>query len=224
MSLATVQDWVRRAADRRLDRVAWIDRPHGGGARGPGLGHATRGGRGQRPGSLRRRGSPPGPPRVGTPRCPRDPALGRLLLRRGDRDARRRVRRPAPPRRWDLADGAVRQADLDSFDVVSLRRTDPRDRVDVPGPRCEVGAPRVNRLVRIEVDLAHGKLRLHALRRREPSRRPLRKGIDHTDAEPSLQRVAGMSRHLPAFDQTGDRAVVALGPCSSRSEKTKWPG
>jgi hypothetical protein len=45
--------------------------------------------------------------------------IGRVLLRRGVLDGRRRVRRPAPPRGWYLPQVAQGNAELDSFDIVS---------------------------------------------------------------------------------------------------------
>ena len=44
--------------------------------------------------------------------------IGRILERRGALDARRRVRRPAPPAGWYLPDLAARTVELDSFDVI----------------------------------------------------------------------------------------------------------
>jgi hypothetical protein len=44
--------------------------------------------------------------------------IGRILLRRGALDGRRRVRRPPPPPGWHLPDVAAREAELDSFDIV----------------------------------------------------------------------------------------------------------
>jgi hypothetical protein len=44
--------------------------------------------------------------------------IGRILLRRGALDGRRRVRRPPPPPGWHLPDAAAREAELDSFDIV----------------------------------------------------------------------------------------------------------
>jgi len=66
---------------------------------------------------------------------PGDPALvpslrtiGRILERRGALDARRRVRRPAPPAGWYLPDLAARRVELDSFDVIAgLRLKGGRD-------------------------------------------------------------------------------------------------
>jgi hypothetical protein len=48
--------------------------------------------------------------------------IGRVLLRRGALDGRRRVRRPPPPKGWYLPPVVARQAELDSFDfIVDLR-------------------------------------------------------------------------------------------------------
>lgn len=44
--------------------------------------------------------------------------IGRILLRRGALDGRRRVRRPAPPPGWYLPDLAQHAVELDAFDVV----------------------------------------------------------------------------------------------------------
>ncbi|MDX9973753.1 MAG: hypothetical protein RBU21_12280 [FCB group bacterium] len=44
--------------------------------------------------------------------------VGRILERRGALDARRRVRRPAPPPGWYLPEVARGQAELDAFDLV----------------------------------------------------------------------------------------------------------
>jgi hypothetical protein len=45
--------------------------------------------------------------------------IGRVLLRRGALDGRRRMRHPAPPRGWYLPQVARGNAELDSFDIVS---------------------------------------------------------------------------------------------------------
>jgi hypothetical protein len=44
--------------------------------------------------------------------------IARILERRGALDARRRVRRPAPPPGWHLPDVRAGRAELDSFDVI----------------------------------------------------------------------------------------------------------
>jgi hypothetical protein len=137
--LATVQHWVRRAAGRRLDRVDWNDRP-----RIPRHTHRTPtavedlvldlrrqlrdhsdlglvGAEAIRE-ELQRRGVTP---------LPSVRTIGRILVRRGVLDARRRVRRPAPPPGWYLPDLARRRGELDSFDVVE-------GLVLADGPRVEV--------------------------------------------------------------------------------------
>ena len=44
--------------------------------------------------------------------------IGRVLLRRGALDGRRRIRRPPPPKGWYLPPVATRTAELDSFDFI----------------------------------------------------------------------------------------------------------
>src|SRR5205823_6668838 len=56
--------------------------------------------------------------RLGTNHVPSVRTIGRILLRRGALDGRRRVRRPPPPPGWYLPDVAAREAELDSFDIV----------------------------------------------------------------------------------------------------------
>ena len=129
VSLATIQLWLARAAERPLDEVDWADRsslPL----------HRTRtrveledvvldvrrwlreestlGEYG--PAAIRReleaRTDLPGP-------LPALRTIARILDRRGALDARQRVRRPAPPAGWYLPDVRERGAELDSFDVIS---------------------------------------------------------------------------------------------------------
>jgi transposase len=127
VALATVQLWVARAGDRRLDRVDWADRPdgpHRPANRSPqaledlvltlrrelkeasDLGEF--GARAIRD-ALQRRGVRPAPALC---------TINRILDRRGAQDGRRRVRRPAPPPGWYLPDVAAGRAELDSFDIV----------------------------------------------------------------------------------------------------------
>lgn len=125
--LRTVQRWVARAGDRRLDRVVWKDQPRGP-RRSP-----------RRTGAeieaqvvaLRRalhkesdlgefgadaiaaelhRQAIPNPP------CAR--TVHRILQRCGVLDGAQRRRRPAPPRGWYLPDLAAGGAELDQFDLV----------------------------------------------------------------------------------------------------------
>lgn len=126
--LGTVQRALTRAAGRPLDEVDWTDRP-------PIAAHVGRtrveledlvldirrmlreesvlGEYG--PAAIRReldaRADLPGPlPAVRT--------IARILERRGALDAKRRVRRPAPPPGWYLPDVRRRTVELDSFDVI----------------------------------------------------------------------------------------------------------
>ena len=127
VSLRTVQIWVGRARRRRLDRVDWADRPRGG--RRAATATATRiedlivrlrqqlketsalgeyGAAAIRRELERRRVKP----------LPSLRTVGRVLLRRGALDGRRRLRRPPPPRGWYLPRVAAGRAELDSFDFV----------------------------------------------------------------------------------------------------------
>lgn len=130
VSLSTVQRWVGRAADLRLDRVDWSGRR--GGRRES---QATPPPLEDRVIELRRelrddsalgefgaaaihreltaRRQPHGITCVPSIRT-----IGRILERRGALDGRRRQRRPPPPRGWYLPDVAARRAELDSFDLV----------------------------------------------------------------------------------------------------------
>jgi len=125
-SLDTVQRWVRRAGDQRLDRVEWSDRPP--------VAH-----------TIRRTSSPMEDLIMTIRRELRDTSdlgeygavaiartlhergytdipcvrsINRILHRHGVFDARRRVRQPAPPRGWYLPLVADKHAELDSFDIV----------------------------------------------------------------------------------------------------------
>jgi hypothetical protein len=125
--LPTVQRWVARAGDQRLDRVDWSDRPCGLptpvnrtersvedlvltmrqqlretsdlGEFGAAAIHRE----------LVARGTAE-PPSVRT--------IGAILQRRGALDYHRRVRRPPPPAGWYLPAVADGRAELDSFDSV----------------------------------------------------------------------------------------------------------
>lgn len=128
VSLATVQFWLARAGDGRLDRVDWSDRPsvRDRTSRIPGgledlildlrrdlrttsdLGEF--GAVAIRRTLLEQSGLPWPVPAIRT--------IGRVLERRGALDAVRRVRRPAPPPGWYLPDLASRRCELDSFDIV----------------------------------------------------------------------------------------------------------
>jgi hypothetical protein len=127
VSLRTVQVWMSRAHNQRLDRVDWTDRPRGG--RRPTTATPPRiedlivrlrqqlretsalgeyGAAAIRRALQKRRVQP----------LPSVRTIGRILLRRGLLDGRRRVRRPPPPKGWYLTQVAAARAELDSFDFV----------------------------------------------------------------------------------------------------------
>ena len=127
VALRTVQRWVLRAGSERIDRVAWGDLPRGGRRKRV----AT---------SLRmenlilrirkqlREKSDLGDHGAvmiqsvlkerGLKKIPSLRTIGRILLRRGALDGRRRVRRPPPPKGWYLPRVAARLADIDCFDFI----------------------------------------------------------------------------------------------------------
>ena len=127
VALATVQRWVERAQDQRLDRVDWADRPCGL----PTPVNRTERQREDLVLTIRQelrttsdlgefgaaaihrewlaRGLPE-PPSIRT--------IGLILERRGALDRRRRTRRPPPPPGWYLPAVADGRAELDSIDGV----------------------------------------------------------------------------------------------------------
>jgi hypothetical protein len=131
VALRTVQRWVTRAVDARLDRVEWSDRPDGC------LTPANRAGTAveERVLQMRKdlkeqsalgeygaaaiwremvaRVAPPLDQPVPSVRT-----IGRILARRGALDGRYRARWPAPPRGWFLPPVASGALELDSFDIV----------------------------------------------------------------------------------------------------------
>ena len=127
VSVGTVHAWVERAKGRRLDRVDWSDRPDGcrtavnrthGEREDQMLAirqelrcHSALGEFGAT--AIRRELITRG---IKSPSSVR--TIGRILLRRGALDGRRRVRRSPPPRGWYLPDVATGGAELDSFDIV----------------------------------------------------------------------------------------------------------
>lgn len=127
VALSTVQFWVHRARGKRLDRVDWSDRPSGPKAspnRTPAamealLVEARRRLKDESPlgeyGAAAVRATLLADGVVGVPSVR---TIGRVFERHGLLDARRRVRRKAPPTGWYLADVADGRAALDSFDVV----------------------------------------------------------------------------------------------------------
>jgi hypothetical protein len=127
VGLGTVQLWLKRAADLPLGDVTWSDRPsvrrHGSrtAVALEDLVLAVR--RELREDSILgeygavaiRRALEE---RAPAGRLPSVRTIGRILERRGALDARRRVRRPAPPPGWYLTDVRGRQVELDSFDCI----------------------------------------------------------------------------------------------------------
>jgi len=128
VSLATVQFWVARAKDLRLDRVDFADRPLGAcrpanrvprkieqqvlAIRRQLKDQSTLGEHGAlaiRQALLARR----------IKHCPSLRTIGRILLRQGVLDGRRRVRRPPPAKGWFLPEVAAGRAEIDSLDTVT---------------------------------------------------------------------------------------------------------
>jgi hypothetical protein len=127
VSLSTVQRWVARSGEERLDRVDFANRPSG--AARPA--NRTRPNLEERILSLRKRlreQSDLGEYGAAAIRLemirlklkliPSLRTIGRVLARRGALDGRRRVRRSPPPPGWYLADLAAAKSELDSIDIV----------------------------------------------------------------------------------------------------------
>jgi transposase-like protein len=128
VALSTVQAWLIRAGEERLDRVDWSDRPAV-----PHHVRRTEAALEERilvvrrllreesilgeygAAAIRRElledATLPWP-------VPTARTIGRILERRGALDGRRRVRRPPPPPGWYLPDVAARRVELDSFDII----------------------------------------------------------------------------------------------------------
>ena len=81
------------------------------------------------------------------------------------------------------------------------------------GRRLAVDARWPNRLVRVEFDLAAGRMRSYALRRRGPRSQPMLKELDHHIPKMSFQRVTGIIWHLSPVALSTDRDHLA--PVSS---------
>jgi len=128
VSHMTVQRWCKRAAGMRLSRADLSSRPAGS-RRPPNRTartmeqrilairrrlqvHSALGEHGARAirAELGAQGMAP---------VPSARTIGRILLRNGLLDGRRRVRRPPPPKGWYLPDVAAGQADVDSFDTIT---------------------------------------------------------------------------------------------------------
>lgn len=126
VSLSTMRYWAARAEGKSLGEVDWADRsraPHRTRRTAVGLEEAVL--------AIRedlRTQSPLGEfgalairaelLRRTVPSVPSVRTIGRVLLRRGALDGRRRIRRPAPPPGWHLPRVAAGLAELDSFDIV----------------------------------------------------------------------------------------------------------
>jgi Homeodomain-like domain len=127
VALRTVQRWVARAGEQRLDRVDWSDRP---------CGLPTPVNRTERhlenlvlttrqqlrdTSDLGEFGAAAIHRELlarGIADSPSIRTIGLILQRRGALDYRRRLRRPPPPPGWYLPDVADGRAELDSFDGV----------------------------------------------------------------------------------------------------------
>lgn len=127
VSLSTVQRWVERAGDSRLDEVDWNSR-RSGSRQSPqrtlrGVERQvlrlrkelkTRSALGEYgAGAIRRELE-----RRGGARIPSVRTIGRILSRNGALDGRRRIRHSAPPPGWYLLPVAQRKLELDSFDMI----------------------------------------------------------------------------------------------------------
>lgn len=127
VALSTLQHWLGRAGERRLDRVDWSDQPIG--QRPP----ANRTSRAVEDEVLTMRVELRDNSLLGefgakairgallaqnARQAPSLRTIHRILDRRGALDGHRRLRRPAPPPGWYLPDVGARDAELDSFDFV----------------------------------------------------------------------------------------------------------
>lgn len=143
VSLCTVQRWVARGKGQRLDRADLCDR-----SSGPKVGPrrtasavedlviSTRADL-RADSDLGEYGAAAVHDRLvelGVEDAPSARTINRIFERRGVLDARRRVRRPAPPAGWYLPDLAARRVELDSFDAVEglvIGKTELAPAVDV---------------------------------------------------------------------------------------------
>ena len=131
VSLRTVQIWVTRAGDTRLDRVDWSDRPCGGRRAEQATSCSVEdvilevrlrlqqsSALGESGAAAIRRELVEHPRKSRLKSVPSLRTIGRILARRGALDGRRRVRRPPPPQGWYLPRVAQRKTELDSGDLV----------------------------------------------------------------------------------------------------------
>lgn len=127
VSLDTVQTWVKRANDQRLDRVDWSGFTQGG-RRNKCSTPEKLEGLVVRVRKFLKEFSPLGDfganaireelQRRGQKSLPSVRTIGRILSRQGLLDGKRKIRRPAPVLGWYLPSVASRKAELDSFDFV----------------------------------------------------------------------------------------------------------
>ena len=126
VSLSMVRYWVARVQGRALDQTDWTDR-----GKAPHRTRRTAGGLEEMILTVRedlRTQSSLGEfgaraifselVRRGTASIPSVRTIGRILLRRGVLDGRRRLRRLAPPPGWHLPRVLAGQVELDSFDII----------------------------------------------------------------------------------------------------------
>lgn len=139
VSLCTVQRWFERARGQRLDRMNWSDQ-----SRAPKKTRRTNSTTEDLVLRLRKELKENsvlgeyGAQAIhrelverGYSRPPAVRTIGRILERRGALDARRRVRRPSPPRGWYLPDVAQKRSELDSFDFIESLKIQDGPIVDV---------------------------------------------------------------------------------------------
>jgi transposase len=79
----------------------------------------------------------------------------------------------APPRRPFPKGWIIDLQNIRTGKIVYLRRTSDKGQVNVLGHSFAVDANWPHRLVRVEVDIEHNRIRFYALRRREPDYQPL---------------------------------------------------
>jgi len=126
VSLRTVQRWVERASTTRLDRVDWTSRPAGAPRPVNRTSIATESVVLKLRGELAK--SDLGDSGADVIRAamiaqqsglvPSRRTIGRILVRQGILDGRRRIRRPPPPIGWYLPQVASSSSELDSFDTI----------------------------------------------------------------------------------------------------------
>lgn len=169
VSLRTVQYWVGRAANQRLDRVDWSDRrrcSHRAPNRAPApvedcvldvraalkksiLGEC---------GAVAIREALVAD---GTP-APAVRTIGRILARRGALDRQRRQRRPPPPPGWHLPPVRARTVELELFDVIEMLKLADGPLIDIlTGVALHGGTPLAVPLLQATTTAVLDQLRTH---------------------------------------------------------------